>query len=208
MESTPNSRAPEFWDTRIRAGRMPWDKGGVPADLSHYLAGVHSSGGCVLIPGCGTAYEVRAFRDAGYEVIGIDFCEAAVEMGRRALGPVSQAIVLGDFFTYDFKGQRFDLIYERAFVCSMSPALWPLYAQRIKDLLLTGGLLLGSFYYGPKDDDGPPFGLEPDEMGSLLGDAFTCLEDREVQDSMSLYAGGERWQVWRCTGTMEVVGRP
>ena len=50
---------------------MPWDAGGVPRELAKYLAGA-AGGGRVLIPGCGAAYEVAAFHEAGYEVIAID----------------------------------------------------------------------------------------------------------------------------------------
>ena len=69
-----------------------------------------------MIPGCGSAYEVEAFGEAGYDVVGIDFCEAAVSMAGTRLGPLRKAIVLGDFFTFDFGDRPFDLVYERAFL--------------------------------------------------------------------------------------------
>ena len=196
MDLDKDSTRPEFWETRIRSGRMPWDKGGAQVDLLDYLAETPSSGERVLIPGCGTAYEVEAFSAAGYEVVGIDFCEAAVEMARNTLGSLGETIVLGDFLTFDFGAPPFDVIYERAFLCSLPPDLWPRYARRISELLQEGGWLVGYFYYGPRDDDGPPFGLLPDELGSLFDGAFACVVDREARDSVSVFVGNERFQVW------------
>jgi len=65
MAMANDPSAPEFWDIRFREGRMPWDVGGVPRELAKYLAGA-SGGGRVLIPGCGAAYEVASFHEAGY----------------------------------------------------------------------------------------------------------------------------------------------
>lgn len=46
----------EFWDSRYRAGKTPWDFGGIPAALSEYLR--RESPRRALIPGCGTGYDV------------------------------------------------------------------------------------------------------------------------------------------------------
>src|SRR6185503_14794852 len=90
---------------------MPWDAGGVPEELERYLA-THANGGRVLVPGCGSGYEVRAFAEHGYEVVAIDFSEAAMEKAAEVLGDLKSAVVLGDFFTHDF-GEPFDLVYGR-----------------------------------------------------------------------------------------------
>jgi hypothetical protein len=34
------------------------------------------------------------------------------------------------------------------------------------------------------------------ELGRLLGTAFERITDEPVEDSLPLYAGKERWQVW------------
>ena len=73
---------PEFWEKRFRESFTPWDAGGVPAALRQFL-GTEPHGQRVLIPGCGSGYEVRAFHEAGFDVLAIDFAPAAVERARR-----------------------------------------------------------------------------------------------------------------------------
>jgi len=195
MATANDPSAPEFWDIRFREGRVPWDAGGVPHELAKYLAGA-SGGGRVLIPGCGAAYEVAAFHEAGYEVIAIDFSPAAVAAAARALGPLQGIVRLGDFFQYDFGSIRFDIIYERAFLCSLPRGLRPRYYARVSELLTPGGLLIGFFFYDTSES-GPPFGLGQGELEALLKDRFVLAADQEPRSSVSVFAGKERWQVWR-----------
>ncbi|MBI2211235.1 MAG: methyltransferase domain-containing protein [Deltaproteobacteria bacterium] len=195
MATENDPSAPEFWDVRFREGRVPWDAGGVPHELAEYLAGA-SGGGRALIPGCGAAYEVAAFHEAGYEVIAIDFSPAAVAAAARALGPLQGTVRLGDFFQYDFGMVRFDIIYERAFLCSLPRRFRPDYCARVFDLLRPGGLLIGFFFYDP-GESGPPFGLGQGELHDLLKERFLLAADEEARSSVSVFAGRERWQVWR-----------
>jgi SAM-dependent methyltransferase len=146
MEKNADSTHPDFWTIPYATGRTPWDFGGVPAALKSFLAR-SSAPGRVLIPGCGSGYEVQAFHTAGYDVTAIDFSPAAVDQAKRALGVLAERIILGDFFTHDFGQGRFDFIYERTFLCSMPPSRWPDYANRMLDLLSGAGRLIGVFLY-------------------------------------------------------------
>ncbi|HZP59341.1 MAG TPA: methyltransferase domain-containing protein [Opitutaceae bacterium] len=194
MPEDPNQ--PEFWNRRYDDARLPWDFNGVPADLSRFLAAGQAHGD-VLIPGCGSGYEVAAFAAAGCRVTAIDFSPPAVDRARAHVGPVlADRIVLGDFFTHPFSPASFDLIYERTFLCALPPARWPLIARRLGELLKPGGRLVGFFFFGDKDD-GPPFGLAAGEAGHLFDSAFTLETDEPVADSLPLFAGGERWQIRR-----------
>lgn len=195
MATANDPSAPEFWDIRFREGRMPWDAGGVPHELAKYLAGA-SGGGRALIPGCGAAYEVAAFHEAGYEVIAIDFSPAAVAAAARALGPLERTVRLGDFFQYDFGIIRFDMIYERAFLCSLPRRSRPGYCARVSELLRPGGLLIGFFFYDT-NESGPPFALRRGELHDLLRGRFALEADAEVGGSVPVFAGRERWQQWR-----------
>src|SRR5215813_5354298 len=117
MEKAPDSTDPDFWNSRYAAGKMPWDFGGVPAALKSFLAR-SSAPGKVLIPGCGSGYEVKAFHEAGYEVTAIDFSPAAVDRAQTVLGVLGDRVILGDFFKHDFAQHSFDFVYERTFLCS------------------------------------------------------------------------------------------
>jgi len=195
MATTNDPSAPEFWDIRFCEGRTPWDAGGVPYELARYLAGA-SGGGRALIPGCGAAYEVVAFHEAGYEVIAIDFSPAAVSAAARVLGPLRRVVRLGDFFQYDFGAIRFDIIYERAFLCSLPRRLRPGYCARVSELLRPGGLLIGFFFYDASKG-GPPFGLGQGELDDLLKGRFVLAAEEQPCSSVPVFADKERWQIWR-----------
>lgn len=186
---------PNFWNTRYEAGRTPWDAGGVPPALARYLDAHPGNGAAVLIPGCGSGHEINAFREAGYRVTAIDFSPAAVARARAAVGPAADCVVEGDFFTYDFPAAPFDLIYERTFLCALPPDWWPRIARRTADLLAPEGAWVGIFLFGPKED-GPPFGLAPDEPATLFDPFFHLVVDQPIpaHESLPLFAGCERWQ--------------
>lgn len=187
---------PEFWSSRYVTGRTPWDLRGVPEALHAFLQRSQPRGG-VLIPGCGSGYEVRAFHHAGYEVTALDFSSAAVERARALLGPLGDKVQLGDFFNHEFAAPAFDLIYERTFLCALSPGRWPDYAARMADLLGHGGRLAGVFVYG-NASDGPPFPLPQGREMELFDGRFELTRSEALPASLPVFEGmEERWQEWR-----------
>jgi len=195
-----------FWDERYRQDFMPWDAGGTPAAVLDFLA-AQTRPLSVLMPGCGSGYEVRSFAAAGHRVLAIDFSAAAVERAREALGSDGHLVRLADFFTDDL-GAPFDLVYERAFLCALPPLLWVRYAARVTELLSPDGRLAGFFFgdLGPAraalpgtfaDRRGPPFPLAAGELDALLGGHFERVADEAAADSLPVFAGRERWQVWQ-----------
>jgi SAM-dependent methyltransferase len=112
---------------------------------------------------------------------------------------LAERVLLGDFFTHDFGQQRFDLIYERTFLCSMTPDRWPEYVNRMADLLLPGGRLIGVFLYGDRSS-GPPFPLTEPEADQLFKKRFQLVRSEVMTDSLPLFRDMERWQEWLKTG--------
>ena len=195
MANASDSNQPDFWTARYAAGKTPWDFGGVPSALKSFLER-SSAPVRVLIPGCGSGYEIQAFHAAGYDVSAIDFSPAAVEQAKRVLGSLAERVVLGDFFTHDFGQRRFDLIYERTFLCSMTPPRWPEYVDRTADLLLPGGRLIGVFLYGQRSSSGPPFSITEPEAEQLFKKRFELVRSEPMTDSLHLFRDMERWQEW------------
>jgi SAM-dependent methyltransferase len=185
---------PAFWDARFRERVTPWDAGGVPAAVREFLV-KEPAKLRVLVPGCGSAYEARAFAEAGHEVVAIDFSPAAVDAARGILGDLARIVILGDFFAVDL-GAPFDLVYERAFLCALPRAHWPRWAARVAEVLHPGGRLAGFFFWS-EARGGPPFGLTAGDLEALLAPAFERIADAPVVDSLPVFAGRERWQVWQ-----------
>jgi len=117
-----------------------------------------------------------------------------VERAQRTLGSLAHLVRLADFFDFDF-ARPFDLVYERAFLCALPRGLWPRYAPRMSELLRPEGRLAGFFYFDD-GERGPPFGLRRGEPENLLGRHFVRTADAAVNDSIPIFAGKERWQVW------------
>ena len=195
MENFSDSNQADFWTVRYAAGKTPWDFGGVPSALKSFLER-SSAPGRILIPGCGSGYEIQAFHAAGYDVSAIDFSPAAVEQAKRMLGFLAERVVLGDFFAHDFGPDRFDIIYERTFLCSMTPSRWPDYVNRMAELLAPGGKLLGAFLYGLRTPSGPPFPLTDAEANKLFKKHFQRVRSEMMADSLPLFRDMERWQEW------------
>jgi len=172
---------------------MPWDAGGVPARLHDYVGGLLRQR--ILVPGCGSGYEVKLFAERGHDVVGIDFSEAAVEASRRVLGKLGSHVRKADFFA--LAEEPFDLVYERTFLCALPRSRWPQWGSKIATLVRPGGRLAGFFYFDD-NERGPPFGISMDALRALLEPAFVMQQDEPVpaEHSVAVLAGRERWQVW------------
>jgi SAM-dependent methyltransferase len=165
--------------------------------LRDYLA-AHHNPQRVLIPGCGTAHEVKHFLACNWAPTAIDFSPAAVAQARAQLGALASCVREGDFFGGSIAPGDFDVIYERAFLCALPRRLWTDWAKRVAELIPHSGRLIGFFF----EDDapkGPPFGLQHGELEKLLSPAFKLLEKKTPLDSIPVFAGKESWQVWERT---------
>lgn len=186
--------SPGFWDERFEKAFTPWERGGVPQGLRDFVARTPRPMS-TLIPGCGSGRELAFLMDAGWDATAIDFSPAAVQLARQAVGQWAGRVVEADFFAYA-PPRVLDLVYEQAFLCAMPPAMWPRIAARWAELLPAGGLLAGFFFFG-ESPKGPPFGIARAALDELLLPHFECIEDSEVVDSIPVFAGKERWMVWR-----------
>jgi hypothetical protein len=192
--SSRDPLSPQFWDERFERDFTPWERGGAPLALRRFVAAVgHPM--TTLIPGCGSAHELTLMCEAGWDATAIDFSYEAVARARALAGPWADRIVQADFFAYE-PPRPLDLIYEQAFLCALSPARRPDVARRWEELLGQGGVLAGYFFFD-ETPKGPPFGIARVELDALLAGAFECLADEAVGDSIQVFAGKERWMIWR-----------
>jgi hypothetical protein len=191
--SSHDPLSPRFWDERFERAFTPWERDEVPQALRRFVASSRPL--TVLVPGCGSAHELVLMCEAGWDATAIDFSGAAVARARAQAGPWADRIVQADFFAYD-PPRPLDLVYEQAFLCALPRARRPDVARRWAELLGKGGLLVGYFFF---DDvaKGPPFGIARSELDALLTPGFECVSDEAVEDSIPVFAGKERWMIWR-----------
>lgn len=197
MEKDPHFDRPgSFWDERYRTGKTPWDFGGLPEDLALFLER-NPRLGHVLVPGCGSAYEVKALLEVGNEVLGIDLSEEAIRRALDLLGEEHrQVLCQGDFFEMALPEGHFDAIYERTFLCALPPDYRSAYSTRAHKLLKPGGLLFGYFLYG-EEPEPPPSPMDPAEEQTAFQEFFDLVVTRPSKDPLPIFEGMERWQVWR-----------
>lgn len=185
---------PDFWCKRFGEGTTPWDAGKVPTAFAEFIASQPAPFN-TLIPGCGSAWEAGHLAELGWPVTALDFSPVAVATARTALGSAAVDLVCDDFFTFS-PPRPYQLIYERAFLCALPRKLWKDWGQRIAELLPSGGLLAGYFFLCDQPK-GPPFGILQAQLDELLQSNFERIVDQDVADSIPVFAGRERWQVWQ-----------
>lgn len=187
-----------FWNERFETQFTPWDKGGVPQALQEFVARAKRPY-ATLIPGCGLGYEAAFLAQAGWDVTAIDFSPAAVASAKSIVGEWGRHVIEADFFEYQ-PDWSVELIYERAFLCALPHAMRAQIVQRWANLLSADGLLAGFFYLDDASGrslKGPPFSISSSELRDLISPYFELLQDTAVADSIPVFVGKERWQVWR-----------
>lgn len=166
------------WEERYLSGDTHWDKGEPSPGLVDFLAAhPQLSPGSVMVPGCGTGHDVRAWARAGFDALGYDIAPSAIRLAQEKIQdpglPVKFA--LGDFLT-DPPPRQFDWLFEHTLFCAIKPDRREDYVRAALRWLKPGGQFLAVHYLIP-EEDGPPFGTTRDEVLHRFSPHFTLLED-------------------------------
>ncbi|MCC6212765.1 MAG: methyltransferase domain-containing protein [Burkholderiales bacterium] len=165
----------EFWEQHFAAGRTPWDRGEVNPQLHAWLEAGTLSPCRILVPGCGTGYEVAVLARKGFEVTGLDYAAEAIERTRRQLqaANASATLVRADALAWDPK-QPFDAIYEQTCLCAIYPDRWVEYGEKLWRWLVPDGRLYALFAQIPRPGgaegkiEGPPYHCDINGMRALF----------------------------------------
>lgn len=188
-----DSSKAEFWEQRYRDNATGWDFGGIPADFRKHIDTLPSPSR-VLIPGCGSAYEALHLAALGWDVVAIDFSEAALERAAGILGSWRSVLKKADFF--DLEGP-FNLVYERAFLGALPPSFRRAYSEQVTQIVPPRGQLFGYFLIGETPEQGPPYWITDADLCGLLAPDFERIVDITPDDTLNVFKGKERFQVWQ-----------
>ncbi|SCK05125.1 methyltransferase domain-containing protein [Vogesella sp. LIG4] len=193
---TADSGDAGFWDQRYQQHSTPWDTAGLPGSFADEAGRLLQAGSRrVLVPGCGSAYEVAALAQQGCQVLAVDFSAPAVARARELHPELAHLIQQADFFSAATDGP-WDWVYERAFLCALPPRMREAYAARMAAILPAGAVLAGYFYLGDKRG-GPPYTIAPAALQALLGRYFVLERQLKPLGSLPVFGDGEHWMVWR-----------
>lgn len=168
----------EFWQSRFVEQSTPWDRGEAGPLLKGWLASDLIAGQTVLVPGCGSGWEVVACARAGLQTIGIDYAPAAVARTRARLydAALTAEVVEADVLAWR-PPQPVDAVYEQTCMCALHPDHWLRYAAQLHDWLKPGGRLFAMWMQKPRPGaaegriEGPPYHCDIHAMRALLPDA-------------------------------------
>jgi len=165
-----------FWQTRFETGTTPWDRGAPSPQLLRWRdAGAFLAGTTVLVPGCGSGWELAELAAAGVSVTGLDYAAAAVDRSRQHLAErgLQADVVQADVLQWS-PAAPVDTIYEQTCLCALHPDHWTAYAAQLHAWLKPGGRLLALFMQAPAAGapdgylTGPPYHCDIHAMRALF----------------------------------------
>ena len=185
------------WEERYQTGDMPWEKGAASPGLVDFLAeNPGLTKGSVLVPGCGTGHDVRAWQQAEFQTTGCDLAPSAIRIAtqRNEEARLPASYQLGDFLSAPARSP-FDWIFEHTLYCAISPGRRDDYLQACLRWLKPGGDYLAVNYFIP-DKEGPPFGTDRDEIWQRFSPHFELIKEWTPR-SYPNRTGLERMFWWR-----------
>jgi len=166
------------WEARYQTRDMPWEKGEPSPGLVDFLAAHRRiKRGTVLVPGCGSGHDARAWAAAGFAATGYDIAPSAIALAREktAAAGLKARFVQGDFLT-DPPPRKFDWLFEHTLFCAIDPQRRGEYVCATLRWLKPGGQYLAVNYLIP-DKDGPPFGTTRAELLDWFSPGFKLREE-------------------------------
>ena len=160
----------EFWRSRYRSGRTPWDLGQVSDPVRTLVERWFPPAGRVYIPGCGRGYEALYLAERGYAVTAVDIAPEPIASLRQEARQRGLALDIreGDLFALSRQDEgAFDVFLEQTCLCALPPRRQPDYAALAYRALKPGGQVLAVLMRVPFAD-GPPFDLPPERLQTLF----------------------------------------
>jgi len=185
----------DYWNERYAAGQTGWDLGKASPPLEDYIKQLGNKDLKILLPGCGNGYEALLMAELGFTNLTVlDIAPLAVEkLQDRLLSYPSVRILCEDFFEHV---DNYDLILEQTFFCALPPSMREQYVQKMAELLVPQGKLVGLLFATEFDKAGPPFGGTTEEYLQLFSPYFTDAILEPCRNSIRPRQGNELFVKW------------
>ncbi len=192
---------PEFWHERWTRGQIGFHQHDFNNHMQAFInrLGVQT-GEHILVPLCGKSLDMLWFLDQGFQVIGIEISQLAVEDffaennlsyqvtdhdDTRLYSSNNLNIYCTDFFTVELTHTpHIDAVYDRASLIALPQKMRAAYVDRLTRLIPGGTQsLLVTLDYPQQEMSGPPFSVTPDEVEQLYGTRYS-IEHLHSEDCL------------------------
>ncbi len=181
----------EYWNNRYLNNQFGWDVGEVSNPLKVYFDQLKNKNLKILIPGAGNAYEAEYLINKGFEHVYV--CDLAPEplkaLKKRCPDIKEEHLILGDFF--ELSNISFDLIIEQTFFCALNPSLRKTYFEKMHQLIVPNGKLVGLMFNDKLNTDQPPFGGNAEEYKNYFINLFQIKTYEACYNSIKPREGRE-----------------
>ena len=193
----------EFWQQRWQEGRIGFHKSDVNPELIKYFSNLALPiGSRVLVPLCGKSIDMVWLACAGYDVVGIELVESAVQafFAEQNITPtITEFTSAADKSTLKrYQGQLagqtitlwaadifalsataigdIDAVYDRAALIALPANMRADYSRHIVKLSNNAPQLLITLNYDQSKKDGPPFSITQQQLHQYYSADYKIVE--------------------------------
>lgn len=168
-----------FWQERFERGDTPWDRGGPSPQLLAWVDSGRLAPCRIIVPGCGSGWEVAELARRGFGVTGIDLAPAACDRARSLLKAHGLRARIEQADALDWRpDSTVDAVFEQTCLCAMHPSHWRRYEASLAEWTRPGGSLFAMIAQRPRPGaieegliEGPPYHCDINAMRMLFDDA-------------------------------------
>ena len=178
----------DFWHKRWKKNEIGFHKDEVHHFIQRFLPELKlQEGARILVPLCGKSLDLLWLCEQGYEVVGVELSQFAIEEFCRENHLQPQitetdhlriyqldrlTIYCGDFFALTTRQTgHIDAVYDRGSLVALPPAMQKAYASKLCQLLNSGSQILAiSYDYDQAQRPGPPFSVPQAQLERLFGE--------------------------------------
>lgn len=134
----------------------------------------------VLVPLCGKTLDISWLQNNGYQVVGVELVETAIEQLFEEMKVEPEIKRLDNYVHYQAKGLdiivanifnisaeiigKIDAVYDRAALVALPQELRKEYSRHLTEITVNAPQLCITFEYDQSIMSGPPFSISPAEM--------------------------------------------
>jgi SAM-dependent methyltransferase len=173
------------WETLYKSQKietMPWYNENFDSDLEKELDDRKiTSDGKFLDLGTGPARQAIWLAKRGYEVIGSDLSEAAINRARK-IYPNEKSVnfIVDDILNSHLKDNEFCYMFDRGCFHVLSPRDRQKYIRQIKRILKANGILFLKCFSDKEPAQEGPYKFSQDEIRDLFNESFRIDSIKET----------------------------